>query len=76
MIKMYYLYLDLFVKNHIFDYPTLKLTHWPLENGLFNHQNSSRNRLFSEDDSKNLFLLKIVFFYIFDLGIDIFMTLN
>ena len=28
---MYYLYLDLFVKNHIFKYPTLKLTHWPLE---------------------------------------------
>ena len=50
---MYYLYLDLFVKNHIFDYPTLKLTHWPLENGLFNHQN--RNRLFSQDDIKKTY---------------------
>ena len=68
---MYYLYSDLFVKNHIFDYPTLKLTHWPLENRLFNHQNSNRNRLFSQDDIKKdvqhvlcyLFLLKIFFFH-------------
>ena len=79
---MYYLYLDSFVKNHIFKYPTLKLTHWPLENGLFNQQNSSRNRLFRcyQKDVLHvfcyLFLLKIVFFFIFDLGIDIFMTLN
>ena len=29
-IKMYYFYLDLFVKNNIFDYPKLKLTHRPL----------------------------------------------
>ena len=52
---MYYLYPDLFVKNHIFDYLTLKLTHWPLENGLFNQQNSSRNRLFRQDDIKKTY---------------------
>ena len=53
---MYYLYLDLlYVKNHIFKYPTLKLTHWPLENGLFNQQNSSKNRLFSRDDIKKTY---------------------
>ena len=53
---------------------TLKMT--------FNHQNNTRNGLFSQNHIKDIYsiscylcLLKIIFFYTFDLGID-FLTLK